>query len=94
MKSGYYISTLIEEHLHHNVSVVVYHYISGVNYHRYIDSFRGNLDTCFSMGLIAIKSYIFLVNFLCWLENKTQFSDIEDNAFRYFYDDIIKLSAE
>lgn len=81
----YHIDQQAETYLHDRLYVVVYSYIKDCDYQRYIDSFRGSLDGFFHVGMITIDSYIFLTNFLHWLEYKADFDDIDNAVFSDFY---------
>lgn len=80
----YKIIPYAEKVLHHSLYIVIYHYITGKDSQRYIDSFRGALNFSFNLGHIGLDSFIFLLNFLCWLENKTLFGEDDSLEFDEF----------
>lgn len=78
-----------DKFLQEKILVTVYHYITGVNSHRYIDMLRGMLITLFDFNLIDFHKFEFLFNFVAWLENHDSFSENEKTMYQLFYDSYV-----
>lgn len=80
----------VDNYIQDNILIVVYHYITDKNPQRYLDNFRGKLIGLFQFNDISIDKFIFIYNFVCWLENYTVFSEGENRMFKHFYDVFVK----
>lgn len=84
------IDQTADEFLHEKLYEVVYRYIADGDCQRLFDSFRGSLDVFFHLEMIPADKYIFLLNFIRWLEHKGEFGESEDDVFRIFYDSFVE----
>lgn len=86
--NDYRIEPKAEVFLHEKLDILLGSYFTeGVNDQRNFDFFRGCLEACFNLGLVSIKSFIFLFNFVRWLECGIEFEHDESIAFEYFLED-------
>lgn len=88
--TDYYIDKKIEPFLHSALYDVVRDYIIDSYNHRVRDVYRGYLKCSFHLGLISVNSFVFLVDFMAWLENKDSFSDIDSDMYKGFYEGFVK----
>ena len=79
----------IDNYLQDKLLITVYHYISDKNPQCYLDSFRGMLIGLFQFNDISFHKFVFIYNFICWLENNTIFSEQENRMFKHFYDTFV-----
>lgn len=85
----YSIDSIVEPYLSETLENLLLSYSTDKNIDSLVNSYRGCLLTSFHLGLISVNSFIFLFNFLRWLECKSEFNDIDDDMYCYFYDSIL-----
>lgn len=81
------IDSRIEPFLHDILDDIINQSLFGDQLQRYTDYFRGALDIAFNQGLVPVNSYIFLFNFVAWLELDKGFSEEEHCKFTFFLED-------
>ena len=92
MSSYKYVHPKVNNYFEKNICYVIYHHLKNKNAQRYYDSFRGSLNVCFYLDFVSMEGYLFLNNFVCWLEYKGGITDETENlAYQYFYDDFVKM---
>ena len=90
MTNDYRIKKDVEPYLHDSLHVVLLQYIKDEYSQRYIDMYRGILNAFFNIDSVGVKSYLFLFNFLDWLEHRSNYSDIDDDMYEGFFNRIVK----
>lgn len=85
----YSIDSKVEPYLHETLESILFSYSSDKNTSRLLDSYRGSLVTSFHLGLISVHSFIFLLNFLRWLECSSDFNETDDDMYCFFHDSIL-----
>lgn len=90
MEDIYKISPEAEVYLHEDLYQVIHYYLVGGDFQRQADSFRGSLTMSFNLGYIGYHSFIFLINFLVWLESRSDFNPDDDAKFTYFLQGLIE----
>lgn len=75
-----------DKFLQEKILLLVYQYIIGKDSQRYLDAFRGIVFSLFSFDLIELDKFLFLFNFVSWLENKNIFSDEDSAMYQHFFD--------
>lgn len=94
MSSYKYVHPRVNDYFEKSIAFMVFRHLSGNEPQKYYDSFRGALNLSFDLDYVSVEGYLFLNNFVCWLENKGVITDeTEALAYKYFFDDfVLKLN--